>query len=156
MLISRASKSSLSPGIWDEVRFMAGLLWKCMCSPGGREEHRQCLQWVAASFPPCICPGFPTQVEHMVLGPWSAMRELQQWPLAIHLDNSVYGWGRLQGPRATAPRCSWHSKSLQQANKTHFFTISAWPLITTTSSPIFSGPPAFFIAPVLMSLLLWL
>lgn len=48
----------------------------------------------------------------------------------------MYGCGRLWGPRATAPRCSWHTKSLQQANKTFFFAISAWPLIITTISSL--------------------
>lgn len=34
--MSHLLKSSLSLGIWDKVRFMAGRLWKCMCSPEGQ------------------------------------------------------------------------------------------------------------------------
>lgn len=76
--MSHLLKSSLSLGIWDEVRFMAGRLWKWKCSLRGREEHKQCSQCVAAICPSCICPGFPMQVEHMEPWPCSAMRELHQ------------------------------------------------------------------------------
>lgn len=76
-------------------------------------------------------------------------------PQPWHLDSPLYGWGRLWGPRATAPRCSWHTKSLQQANKTFFSLSLPGPsLLPPYQAWFFSGPRAFLTVLVVTSLAL--